>query len=95
MTTAMNFDITDTIETDILDAGEPPVRLLPKGKRHKRTEAEMTASFKDDPLNEAAYVRRRILSLEEKIEELLNNASPEARELVLGSKACEHLKRYY
>jgi hypothetical protein len=94
------FDINDTIETDVLDEHMPeqdtrPVRLLPKGKRVKRTEQEMKASFKGDPLSEAAYVRRRIASLEEKISQLLTCATPEARDLILNTKALEHLKRYY
>jgi hypothetical protein len=66
----------------------------PKGRR-KRTESQMKASFKGDPLSEAAYVRRRIASLEEKISQLLTCATPEARDLILNTKALEHLKRYY
>lgn len=114
------FDVTDTLETDILDEHMPEdpdyvppspaaLKALEAGIksakteplvhrpriRHKRTEQEMRDSFKGDPLSEAAYVRKRILNLEEKIAELLTNASDDARNLVLGTKACEHLKRYY
>lgn len=126
------FDINDTIETDILDEGEPSdsfatgsgphmpedpdyvppssaaLRALDAGIesaktqplvtrkiRVKRTEAAMKASFEGDPLSEAAYVRRRVMALEEKISELLTGASDDARALILSTKALEHLKRYY
>jgi hypothetical protein len=64
-----------------------------KGKRVKRTEKDMLASFEGDTLGEAAYLRDRVAKLEDKIAELLGAVSgSEVTDLVL--KGREHLAKY-
>lgn len=65
-----------------------------KKSRVKRTEADMLASVKGDPLSESMYVLNRVQKLEEKLAELIGSLSPEANDLFFRSPARSHLKRY-
>lgn len=54
--------------------------------RVKRTETQMLESFADDPIKQANYVKDRVRKQEEKIAELIGNATPAARELILSTR---------
>lgn len=64
----------------------------PKGKRVKRTEAQMVADLGGSALKEAIYVLDRIAKLEEKIPELLGYISEKGRDRVFEERP--ELKRY-
>jgi hypothetical protein len=70
-----------------------PVNDAPvKRTRIKRTEKDMIASVKGKPLDEAHYLKSRLMKLEDKLSDLLGSASPEALELIL--KGSPHYTRY-
>lgn len=83
---AFNNETFETEETT-------PLALLPRGKRNKRTEAEMIAA-QGSALAQASYITGRLAKLEEKMAELLAAASPEARDLIVSQAAHSHLQRY-
>lgn len=83
----------ETLET--LEETSNVVELsLGKKTRVKRTEADMLASVKGDPLSESMYVLNRVQKLEEKLAELIATLSPEASDLFFRSPARQHLRRY-
>lgn len=65
-----------------------------KKTRVKRTEAQMLQSVAGDVLSEASYLKNRLQKLEEKMGQLMLDASAEARKLVTESRGGEHLTRY-
>lgn len=69
-----------------------PVSSKPRGKRVKRTEAQMVADLGGSALKEAIYVLDRIAKLEEKIPELLSYISEKGRDRVFEERP--ELKRY-
>lgn len=83
------FSDDDTFKDDRLGA---TLNEVVKKTRIKRTEKDMIASVKGNPLDEAHYLKARLMKLEDKLSDLLGSASPEALELIL--KGSPHFGRY-
>lgn len=79
-------------EHAILPTSEVARQTESKGKRVKRTEAQMIQALGGSALKEAIYVLDRVRNLEEKIAELMAAIGPKGRERVI--EEAPHLSRY-
>lgn len=61
--------------------------------RIRRTETEILEAVRRRPLEEAAYLMRRLRLLEAKMVDLLNQGTPEAAQMIL--QEAPYMRRYY